>query len=624
MAEQLRYEQTLQRLNMPNVDFAAEKEIARGYAQISGKLDQMSNFFMKQSEGMAKIEGAEFGAENAPTPEQINAAKDSGVELQIPGDKYSVYGQAARGAALQSVYDDITFEAKKTILSDLLDSEKRNLDPQQLRDKFNTLIDGYAATFDQTSPALAKKFRAEMGIYAYGKISTEASAFLKREKDEEIALYAAQAELFLDSNSGGLRTLILGAVNESVTAIDTGDVTETKTSGELIDELIVLEKKKILAGAVAVGMSESQVTKIANAFDARVLQIQSNIVLEEMYKQGSANRGVFYQRVLKAVEEGPKSRVALELPPSVRAALFSTKADDRNTIVNNLRTGWNNIMDDTEKEIGFNDSVRKNDVENAERSFNLSLITYNDTNNASTKSAALVNMENSLAILKRKDPEKYLEFKTAYDLHTKKPGDNTDVTNFALRNDVNTEALFEMDIVKVNPQYDMSDVVKALNDKKITFEYYKEIVKKYSILYDEDFKAAIKRMKDELGVPADMYLDKTWLNSQQANVLSAGITALTEARRNDTTGQFDADKWVTDNMTRLITEQIPNVQGQNTALVTKMKRYTRRQVLMFIDAARRDNDNVGLQKWEDLLERTDTLFNDPTFDQTQLPLWSNE
>ena len=96
MAEQLRYEQTLQRLNMPNVDFAAEKEIARGYAQISGKLDQMSNFFMKQSEGMAKIEGAEFGAENAPTPEQINAAKDSGVELQIPGDKYSVYGQAAR------------------------------------------------------------------------------------------------------------------------------------------------------------------------------------------------------------------------------------------------------------------------------------------------------------------------------------------------------------------------------------------------------------------------------------------------------------------------------------------------------------------------------------------------
>ena len=624
MAEQLRYEQTLQRLNMPNVDFAAEKEIARGYAQISGKLDQMSNFFMKQSEGMAKIEGAEVGAENAPTPEQIIAAKDSGVELQIPGDKYSVYGQAARGAALQSVYDDITFEAKKTILGDLLDSEKQNLDPQLLRDRFNTLIDGYAGTFDQTSPALAKKFRAEMGIYAYGKISTEASAFLKREKDEEIALYAAQAELFLDSNSGGLRTLILGAVNESVTAIDTGDVTETKTSGELIDELIVLEKKKILAGAVAIGMSESQVTKIANAFDTRVLQIQSNIVLEEMYKQGSDKRGVFYQRVKQAVEKGPNSKIALELPPSVRAALFSTKADDRNTIVNNLRTGWNNIMDDTEKEIGFNDTVRKNTVENAERAFNNSLVTYNDSNNAEKKSAALVNMENSLAILKTKDPEKYLEFKTAYDLHTKKPGDNTDVTNFALRNDVNTKVLFEMDIVKVNPQYDMSDVVKALNKKKITFEYYKEIVQKYNNLYDEDFKNAIRRIKDEIGVPADMYLDKNWLKTQEANVLSASIAAMNIAKRNDTTGTFDADQWVTDNLPKIMTQQIPGQQGQDEALINRMKGYTRRQVELFIDAARRDGDDVALQKWEDLLERTDTLFQSQGFDKSKLNRWTLE
>ena len=90
MAEQLRYEQTLQRLNMPNVDFAAEKELIRGYNQISAKLDQMSSFFMKQSEGMAKIEGAEYGAENAPTPDQIKDAFSSGKELELPGDKYSV------------------------------------------------------------------------------------------------------------------------------------------------------------------------------------------------------------------------------------------------------------------------------------------------------------------------------------------------------------------------------------------------------------------------------------------------------------------------------------------------------------------------------------------------------
>ena len=622
MAEQLRYEQTLQRLNMPNVDFAAEKEIARGYNQISAKLDQMSSFFMKQAEGMAKIEGAEYGAENAPTPQQIEDAKSSGKELELPGDKYSVYGTAARSAALTAVYDDVTLAAKKSILQDLTDYEKQNLDPQMLRDKFNTLIDGYAATFDNTSPALARKFRADMGIYAYGKVSTESSAFLKRERDERIATYAAGAELFLDSNNGGLRALILGAVNESLTAELTGDVTETRTSGELITDLIQEEKKKMLTGAIAVGMGESQVTKLANAFDARVLQLQSNIVLEEMYKQGSDQRGVFYARVKQAVEKGPKSKVALELPPSVRAALFSTKADDRNTIVNNLRTGWNNIMDDQEKEIGFNNTVREEDVRKFSTNFNQQLVIYNDASTTEAKEKALLSMEISLGELKKLDTEKYLEFKRAYDLHTKKPGDTTDVTNFALQNDVNQEALFEMDIVRVNPIYDMTHVVKALNEKKITFEYYKTMVQKYSNLYDADFKAAIVRMKNELGVPSDMYLDKQWLTSQEANVLSAAIAAMNNARRNDTDGTFDADQWVTDNLPRIMTEQIPGQSGQDAALVQRMKGYTRRQILDFITMANEAGDQERLQKWEGLLRETDLLFSSPNFDQTKLPMWS--
>ena len=45
--------------------------------------------------------------------------------------------------------------------------------------------------------------------------------------------------------------------------------------------------------------------------------------------------------------------------------------------------------------------------------FNEQLIIYNESTNEAKKSAALVAMENSLAILKTKDPEKYLEFKRA-------------------------------------------------------------------------------------------------------------------------------------------------------------------------------------------------------------------
>ena len=113
MAEQLRYEQQFKGLDIPNVDFAAEREISKGYAQMSAKLDQMSNFFMKQAEGMAKIEGAEYGAANAPTKKQIEDAKATGTEVEVPGDKYSVYGRAARAASLEALYDDVTYTAKK-------------------------------------------------------------------------------------------------------------------------------------------------------------------------------------------------------------------------------------------------------------------------------------------------------------------------------------------------------------------------------------------------------------------------------------------------------------------------------------------------------------------------------
>ena len=599
---------------MPNVDFAAEKEIARGYQQISNKLDQMSNFFMRQAEGMAKIEGAEYGAENAPTKQQIEDAKSTGVELELPGDKFSVYGMAAQNAALTTVYDQVTLEAKKQILTDLTNYEKQELDPSLLQDKFNTIIDGYAATFDATSPALAKKFRAELGLYAYGKVSTESSAFIKREKDQRIVTYATAAELFLDN---GLRTLIFGSVNQTVTT-EEGEVQQTASSGETVAELIIEEKKKMLTGAISVGMTTSQVKTIADAFDARVLQIQSNIVLEEMYAQGSSNRGTFYKRVKLAIEKGPTSAQAKELPPSVQAAIFSTKADDRQTILNNLRTGWNAIMDDQTKQISTTNTIRENDVGQATRQFGVAVTNYTRASTEAQLSDALNQMDINLEFIRVNDPGSYEEHKRTYDLITGPNG----TKGFALRNDINTEVLFETDMQRVNPLYTMNDVTKALNDKKITFDYYKKILATYNTIYDAEFSDAIKRMKEELGVPADMYLDKTWLKSQEANIISSAIAQMREARRNDTTGQFDADKWVTDNLPNLIRTQIPGSGGDETATVTEASKYTRRSVVKMIETLASDGTNPErLEYFEDLLERVDQLMATPGFDQTKLPGW---
>ena len=624
MAEQLRYEQTLQRLNMPNVDFAAEKEIGRGYAQISAKLDQMSNFFMKQSEGMAKIEGAEYGAENAPTPQQIEDAKSSGKELELPGDKFSVYGQAARSAALTAVYDEIEFTAKRTILESLLQAEKAETDPGKLRDQFNTLIDGYAKTFDETSPALARKFRAEMGLYAYGKISSESSTFLQNEKDYQKSLFASSFELFLSSNEeGGLRTLILGAVNQSQVDAESGTVTEVKTSAETVEEVVLKEKRRLLAGATSMGMTPSQIEKIADAYDARVLQIQSNIVLEEMYKEGSGQRGIFYQRVKAAIENGAKSKEALQLPPSVRSALFSAKINDRDTILSNLRVGWNTIMEDETKTISFNNTIRENDVLQAGLRFNQALVTYMEAGDTTKKANALKAMENELGNIKLLDIDKFKEFQKAYQLHT--VGSTEGDISFALYDDQFTKTKYETDFYSVNPKYTMANVIADVNAGKLTFDTYKEILKNYSNLYDEDFKAAIKRLKSALGVPADMYLDKSWLRSQEANIIAGAIEIMTEERRKDTDGTFNADEWVTKNLPELVKERVTQAQGttigNQAELVQRYQKYTKRTLKKFMEEANAEGNTERFKHWEKIYKDIEALMNTPGFDQSQLPGW---
>ena len=95
MAEQVRLRGSNQQLRVPRVNFAAEQEIARGRNQLANNLNRLSNFVMSMAEDKARIEGAEYGALNAPTQQQINDAFVAGEELELPGDVSSVFGRSA-------------------------------------------------------------------------------------------------------------------------------------------------------------------------------------------------------------------------------------------------------------------------------------------------------------------------------------------------------------------------------------------------------------------------------------------------------------------------------------------------------------------------------------------------
>ena len=115
MAEQVRYRSAGLGLRVPKVDFTALRAQSQGFGTMAQSLSRMSNFFMQQSEQKAKIEGAEYGAETAPTQTQIKDAYTRGEEIELPGNKSTVYGRAARKAALSIVSDEISALASSEI-----------------------------------------------------------------------------------------------------------------------------------------------------------------------------------------------------------------------------------------------------------------------------------------------------------------------------------------------------------------------------------------------------------------------------------------------------------------------------------------------------------------------------
>ena len=211
----MRLRESNQITRIPRVDFTDQRVQAQGLSQLSSSLQRMSSFFLQQSADKARIEGAEYGAANAPTPQQINEAYESGQELELPGDKNTVYGRAVRKAALEIADDQITALASmgmsnlaqvfdNALNDDTMTDEKRaalaaeigvsDFDPLSFADALDTMNAGYAAVLDENAPGVARKFRAQSAITANSKYNTYLEAYVKKNNERQQAQFLQDQE----------------------------------------------------------------------------------------------------------------------------------------------------------------------------------------------------------------------------------------------------------------------------------------------------------------------------------------------------------------------------------------------------------------------------------------------
>ena len=275
MAEQVRLRETLTPLRVPRVSFAGAEAQARGLGNLAQSLSRMSNFVAQQAESKAVIEGAEYGARNAPTAKQIEEAAADGASLELPGDQTTVYGKAVRKAALSIASDEITALAsdKVTRINSIFNAhlEGTMSEAQEAEalsgigindfsvDSFATALDtvaaGYGAVLDEQSPAVARKFRAEMGISNNAMWSKYLDKYVKKQ-DEQLEFSARDAhqktftvpkiEALLETADGnkaidGLRAVELSKMSPHLSG------SEVKTFLDNMDKTIKDAAKKIVA-----------------------------------------------------------------------------------------------------------------------------------------------------------------------------------------------------------------------------------------------------------------------------------------------------------------------------------------------------------------------------------------
>ena len=81
---------------LPPIDFPSRGEGTRGLDAISNALDVMAGAFFQEAKVAATEEGRIYGAQNAPSQEQIKLAVETGTPIQPIGDSRTYFGRAAQ------------------------------------------------------------------------------------------------------------------------------------------------------------------------------------------------------------------------------------------------------------------------------------------------------------------------------------------------------------------------------------------------------------------------------------------------------------------------------------------------------------------------------------------------
>ena len=379
--------------SLPSVDFTQLKEEAKNYSSLANAMSKMSSFFAKEAGDAAAIEGAEYGAANPVTKEQIEAANVSGVELEILDDDYTIYGKAAREAAIISGSNNMEAQAKRSFVEIVTAGIQNGTPSGEIQKQLDAVTFGFVDSLMEASPIAAQKLNATLSVSASSAWQSYVNDEITQNAKKQKAHLNFLVDNFIDEQlpnlvasgyniEGGMDTaykLIKENVMNKTIALRGASDTFTQAQSDNLDKAYLLQRQN----AISKWLDEDDMTKSTklnqlledNINDPRIADIYRS--LDENEKNGLAviirdNQKNNYETkiILEEIADKEDLKIAKTLQNDFYKALIIDKDDkaakeilakidkhDRNgEIYDTLLKAYNKREDDVQSDISTLDS----------------------------------------------------------------------------------------------------------------------------------------------------------------------------------------------------------------------------------------------------------------------------
>ena len=507
---------------------AGQTAVVNSYNQMSSMLDSMAKTFYGEAVKEKKIEGAEYGALNAPTEKQLEHASANNIDLDLVGDNSTVFGRSARMAVLEATSDKLTVLAQKKMSSIIVNGTIADLTPDEISLQLDAVISGYVGSLETESPTTALKLKAQLGINANSRYVAYAKSFVTAQKEKALVSYVETVDRVLNED---LPLLIKNGMTKKIVINEGGDTkgsVTTATTVEVINKLM----NNVLSTAPQ-NLDKTTARQIPKDFKKRVLEISENIIRDEIFASKEP------EKLYSAILSGKYDKLSIEL----QSALSVLEGKDKYKA-----QGW--VQDAIEKKESYKlnqiknaETYRNEDIRLVEVDINKALSTADDTNRNKLFDIAVSKLE-------KIDPVKAKEYKELYSIYKTSNEDDT-VSEFrtTLTSDTTLKDTIKFELSSFNPRITVLQLNKALMKGKLSRSDFEEFSEKVLSRNDKSFTRAMKRARTHLKIPNAPFIQMGNEQSGQSKaraILNNIEEAMLTARKNDP--NFNANDWIDRNL----------------------------------------------------------------------------